>query len=178
MRKVLIGLLVLLAVAGAGLAGYVWLQPSGWKVEKSQKTSAPPAKVYGVVSDLRGWADWWKSAGIGGSLSKFAVSPKEGIGANLTIEIPGAPVRVELIELKAPDAAIFEVDPSPSDGQHRFRLKLAVRPDGDGSVVTATMDRQLSFTEKLLDTTTGAISKTANSRLPKLLEDLKTAAEK
>jgi hypothetical protein len=78
LRKLLIGVLVLLALAaGVGL----WM-PTEWHVERSVVVAAPASVVFPLINDLQRWPEWtsWNDA-LDPSLQRsFEDGPTAGAG--------------------------------------------------------------------------------------------------
>jgi hypothetical protein len=108
LRKLMIGLLVMLAVAaGVGLR-----MPTQWRVERSVVVAAPATTVFPLINDLRRWQEWttWNDAADPSVERTFAAGPTAGAGAamswagdevgegNLTIaeSVPGRMIRYDL----------------------------------------------------------------------------------
>lgn len=108
LRKLVLGLVVLLVVAGVvGL-----MMPGQWKVERRVVVAAPSSVVFPLINDLERWPEWtsWKdvedpsmrrsfeagrTAGVGAAMSWVGDEVGEG---SLTIaeSVPGRLIRYDL----------------------------------------------------------------------------------
>lgn len=143
LRKLLMGLLVLLAVAACvGL-----MMPMQWRVERTMTVAAPASVVFPLINDLQRWPEWtsWnetadpsmrrsfnnggRTAGVGAEMSWTGDDVGEG---NLTISesVPGRLIRYDL-ELE----------------QDGFRSTGAIVLDAarDGVVVTWSTEGELGL---------------------------------
>jgi uncharacterized protein YndB with AHSA1/START domain len=142
LRKLLIGLLVLLAVAAVvGLT-----MPTTWRVERTAVIAAPAAVVFPLIDDLERWPEWtsWNTSADPSMTRTFKGGKTAGAGAemawdgdevgegSLTIaeSVPGRRVRYEL-EL--------EQDGFVSHGQ------IALEPARDGVIVTWSTEGELGL---------------------------------
>lgn len=80
LRKLALGLLVLLLVASA--LGF--MMPGRWHVERSVVVQAAPSTVFRLVNDLQRWEEWsWWNASVDPSLRRSFQrgAPTAGVGA-------------------------------------------------------------------------------------------------
>jgi hypothetical protein len=49
---------LILVVAVASVPGYAATRPDNFRVERSITINAPPARVFSLINDNRGWAAW------------------------------------------------------------------------------------------------------------------------
>ncbi|MCB1522340.1 MAG: SRPBCC family protein [Hyphomicrobiaceae bacterium] len=125
--------LVLVATAIAGFAGYVAMQPPGYTVTRQATIAAPPAVIYPHIANLKRWDDWspWAKkdpnakvqfsgpeSGVG---SKFTWSGNSDVGAGAMTIVESTPdQRVAIkLDLTAPIEGTSDV-------------VLALQPEGGG----------------------------------------------
>jgi uncharacterized protein YndB with AHSA1/START domain len=146
LKKVLGSLAVLVVLFVAVFAGFVAMQPSVFRVERSTTISAAPEKVFGEVNDFHKWEAWSPWAKLDPKARNRFEGPPAGTGAvfawagnnevgegkmTITESRPGELVRIKLDFLKP-----FE---STSTAEFRFE------PAGDRTTVTWSMFGQNSF---------------------------------
>lgn len=167
--------LILVAVVVLGLA---LTQPDSFTVQRSATIHAPPAKVMGYLNDFHQWQAWspWEKLdpqmqrSFGGAASgKGAVYAWRGnkeVGRG----------RMEIIDSKVPSSLTIKLDfikPFASSNQAEFQLQ----PDGDGTVITWTMNGKSLFATKLMSVFT-SMDKMVGKDFEKGLAQLKEVAEK
>ena len=141
MKKVLVGVLVVLVVAAAGLLVAASVQPDRFHIERSEVIAAPAGRVYPLIADFRRWPEW---------------SPYEALDPDMTREIGGAPSgvgatyawagddkagagRMEITRAQPPEEVVIALDfTAPMEAHNTATFTLA--PDGGGTRVTWAMD--------------------------------------
>ena len=147
LKKILIALVVLVVA----FTGFVALQPSEFRVERSAMIAAPAADVFPHVNDLRKWDAWspWAkldpNAKVGfegapaGKGAVFTWSGNDSVGEGRMTVTESRPS--ELITI---DVAL--VKPMVGSSTSEFAFK----PDGDGTAVTWTMSGHHDFVGKAM----------------------------
>jgi uncharacterized protein YndB with AHSA1/START domain len=147
LKKIFLGLVVIIA----GLAGYVALQPSDFRITRSATVAAPPAAVFEHVNDFHKWEAWspwakldpnakaiFEGAPAGkGAVFKWAGNSEVGEGTmTVTESQPGELVRINLEFVK----------PMPGTSTAEFTFK----PQGDQTAVTWSMYGQNNFLSRAI----------------------------
>ncbi len=83
MRIVIAGLVSILVLAGAILAGAHFLLPDSLTIARSVDISRPQATVYTVVSNLRAWREWTPQPGVDAAAQVTFEGPDMGKGQKL-----------------------------------------------------------------------------------------------
>lgn len=79
MKKILMGIIVLLAV----LAGYVAIQPEDFGVSRTAMIPAPAPAVFEQVNNLRNWHAWSPWARLDPNAKETFEGPEAGTGASM-----------------------------------------------------------------------------------------------
>ncbi|MFT7670178.1 MAG: hypothetical protein ACI8X5_002885 [Planctomycetota bacterium] len=136
MKKVLIGLFVLLALLVGGIA----LLPGEYEVKRSRVVAATPAEVYAAVLDLHTWPSWsvWSSEADPDCVWNY--NDKVGVGASNEWNGPelgkgGLTVTASEENTKIDYDLFFVEGDDRMESQGRFEFV----PSGDGTEVTWVM---------------------------------------
>jgi hypothetical protein len=148
----MVKLLLVLVVALAGLAAFVYTRPEVYHVERSARIEAPAETVFGLVSDFASMHDWSPWAKRDAAMRTTLSSPSAGVGATyawegnkevgkgrMTITDSQPPTRLrERLEFIEPFASVAEAG-------------FDVRPDGPtASTITWSMDGKNNFVGKAI----------------------------
>jgi uncharacterized protein YndB with AHSA1/START domain len=81
-KKVLLTILGLVAVAILGILGLAATKPDTYRVERSATIAAPPAAVFAVVNDFNRWSEWSPWADLDPTMTKQIDGTGVGMGAS------------------------------------------------------------------------------------------------
>ena len=149
LKKILIGVPVVLLLVVALFATVVAMQPNEFKVVRSAKIAAPPEKIFEHVNDFHKWDAWspWieldpnaKIAFDGpssGKGAKFSWNGNDNMGEGSMTILESRPA--ELINME-----LAFVRPM----QDAAQVEFALQPAGEETVVTWTMSGEQNFMEK------------------------------
>jgi hypothetical protein len=172
--KILVGLGVILVV----LAVVIALQPSTFKVVRSQPIGAAAADVFPLVNDFHAWKAWSPWAKLDPKIRETHEGPAAGTGAvyawvgddkvgegNMRIleSVPPSRVRIRLEFIK----------PFPSVAETVFDFV----PAGAGTVVTWTMSGDNNFLSKAFCLFMGGMDKAIGPDFEKGLAAMRSVAE-
>ena len=150
-KKILLGLAATLAVLVIGFVIVVAVQPSTFRVERTATMAAPAEEIFVQVNDFHHWENWspWldvdpnaKTTYEGptsgeGAIFRWAGNEEVGEGSmTITESRPHELVRIELHFLK------------PMEG--KANCEFTLRPDGDQTAVTWSMDGENDFIGKAM----------------------------
>ena len=170
---------VLLAVAAVVLVfvGYVALQPSTLRIERSTIVVAPPATVFAEVNDFRNWEAWSPWAKLDPDAKATFEGPSSGEGAVFhwagNAEVGEG--RMTLVESKPDEHIKIRVDfekPWTGTSTSEFTFK----PDGARTIVTWVSQSERGFLEKAICVFMNP-DKMVGGQFEKGLASLKTLAE-
>ena len=170
-------ILIVLAVAVAGVLAFAATKPDSFGVQRSTSIEAPPEKIAAVLSDFRAWDAWspWEkmdpkmkrtySGEPKGKGAKYAWAGNSEVGeGSMTItEAQASRVALDLDFVK------------PWEGHNKVVFTLA--PKGDATEVTWAMNGPSPYVTKVIQVfcdMNGMIGK----EFEKGLADLKTLTEK
>lgn len=168
---VIAGILIVLILAG--LAGWVWLQPTMLHLERKGGVDAPPDVVFDVASNLRTWPTWWKSGELAGKGKTIPGGPEEGAGQLLKIDVPGAPIT--LVSKRLDPNKEVDIDIMASDYVYKMAIKL--EPNAGGTTMLMTIDREMTYGEKVFEHLGGGLSKLFGARMATGMTEMRVAAE-
>jgi hypothetical protein len=170
-------ILIALAVLAAAFAGFVALQPSEFRVERTAMIAAPAADVFAHVNDLHKWDAWspWAkldpNAKVGfegaaaGKGAAFTWSGNDSVGEGRMTISESRPS--ELISIKVDFTRPFE---GSSTSQFTFK------PEGNRTAVTWTMSGRQGFIAKAVCLVMNG-KKMMGGEMEKGLAQLKAVAE-
>jgi uncharacterized protein YndB with AHSA1/START domain len=149
-RSTVFRVAIVLIVALVLFLGFVALQPTEFRIARSQRMAAEPATVFAQVNDFHHWEDWSPWIKLDPNAKATFEGPSEGEGAifrwagnaevgegsmTITDSRPHERIRIRLDFLKP-----FE---DTADAEFTFE------PQGDETLVTWSMSGQNNFIGKL-----------------------------
>jgi uncharacterized protein YndB with AHSA1/START domain len=173
LKKILIALVVVVA----GFAGFVALQPSHFKVERTATIAAPPANVFGHVNDLHQWQAWSPWAKLDPNAKIGFEGTPAGKGAALTWSGNDkvGEGRMVVTESQPNELVSIKVDfTRPFQGSNKSEFTF--KPDGNKTAVTWSMSGHQKFFEKAMCIVMNG-KKMIGDQLEEGLGNLKTVAE-
>lgn len=81
-KKVILGILIVLLVLIVGFCAIVAMQPNDFKVTRSATISAPPEKIFDQVNDFHKWDAWSPWAKLDPAMKTTYSGPESGPGAS------------------------------------------------------------------------------------------------
>jgi len=177
--KILIGLMIAVAGAVAGIAAVVALQPSTYSISRSTTMAAAPTDAFAQVNDFHNWEAWspwakldpkskatFEGAASGkGAVFKWSGNDEVGEGS-MTIVDGQAPKQ---IKIKLAFVRPFE---STADTVFDFA------PAGAGTTVTWTMSGENNFLSKAFCLVMGGMDKVVGPDFERGLAQMRAVAEK
>ena len=140
MLKLIVRILVVLVVLGAGVVAYAATRPDTFRIERSAAIGAPPEKVFAIINDFSNfpaWSPWqkldpaMKVVNSGPPSGKGAVSHWDGndkVGAG----------RTEILEAAAPNRISMRLDMTRPFAASSL-VDYTLKPEGNSTVVTWAM---------------------------------------
>jgi hypothetical protein len=145
LKKILIGLAILVL----GFVAFVAMQPSDFRVERSQTMTASPADVFAQVNDLRKWEGWSPWAKLDPNAKVSFEGPDSGQGAAMTWSGNDqvGEGKMTIVDSRPGDAIKLRVDiAKPYEGTSMSEFTF--KPEGSGTAVTWAISAQHNFMEK------------------------------
>ncbi len=145
-------ILGILVVVGIGtvlvLASF---QPDTFRVQRSVVVDAPPEKVFPLVDDFKRWTRWSPWEKLDPDMKRTFGATTAGKGATYDWDGSGkaGAGRMEIVAShpsSAIDIALHFVRPLENDAKATFRFS----PQGDGTLVTWTMESPSPFLAKVM----------------------------
>ena len=148
--KALKVVLLVLALAVAGVLAFATTKPDSFRVQRSASIKAPPEKISAVLSDFQAWKDWspWEkmdpamkrtySGEPKGKGAKYAWAGNSEVGEGSMTITDAQPSRVAL------DLDFVK----PFEGHNKVVFTLA--PKGDATEVTWDMQGPSPFLTKVI----------------------------
>jgi hypothetical protein len=173
LKKIAIAVLVLVVLVLA----YAALQPNSFQVQRTVTIKASPDKIRPLISDFHQWAAWSPWEKLDPAMQRtFSGAPKD-LGAvyawNGNDKVGAG--RMEVTALQ-PAMVVIKLDflkPYASNNTTTFTLV----PQGDGTVVTWSMEGQADFMVKLMSLV-ASMDKVIGKDFEAGLANLKALAEK
>jgi len=171
------GLAVVVVLVAAVLA-YAATKPDVFRVERSATIKAPPDRIFGMISDLRGWGAWspyekkdpdMKRTFSGAPSGKGAIYAWDGdknVGQG----------RMEIVDTSAPSKVVIKLDFMRPFEAHNT-AEFTMQPEGDATRVTWAMHGPNLFIGKVIGTFLD-MDKMVGKDFEDGLTNLKTMAEK
>lgn len=150
-KKILLGVAAVLAIIVIGFVILVSTRPADFRISRSAKMAAPPAKVFTQVNDFHNWDAWspWAkldpnaNVTFGGEPSgkgaTFAWSGNDKVGAGRQTIVESHPD--ELIQIKLEFEKPFKATNT---------AEFTFQPEGDQTLVTWSMFGKNNFMGKAI----------------------------
>jgi uncharacterized protein YndB with AHSA1/START domain len=164
LKRVLLGILVVLVVSLAALSAVVALQPSEFHIARSATMAAPPEAVFAQVNDFHRWQQWspwakldpeaqttFEGAESGtGACFRWAGNEEVGQGSmTITDSQPPERVRIRLDFIKPfEDTCDVEFDLEPLGDQTRVTWSMSGRNNFIGKAMWLLVDCEQMIGEK------------------------------
>jgi len=148
-KKILIGVPLVLLLLVAVFASVVAMQPKDFKVTRSATMAAPPEKVFEQVNDFHKWDAWSPWIELDPNAKIAFDGPSSGKGAKFSWNGNDnmGEGSMTILESRPPELINMElafVRPM----QDTALVEFACQPAGEGTVVTWTMSGEQNFMEK------------------------------
>jgi hypothetical protein len=146
-KKFLIALVILVA----GFAGFVAMQPSEFKVERTATIDAPAADVFPHVNDLHKWDAWSPWAKLDPNAKVGFEGPEAGKDAAMSWSGNDAvgEGRMAIVESRPDNLVSIKVDfTQPMEGTSTSEFSF--KPEGNRTAVTWTMGAHHNFIAKAM----------------------------
>lgn len=146
-------ILIVIAVAVAGLLVYAATRPDTFRVERTTLVQAPPERIYPLIADFRRWTQWSPYEKLDPALKRTYSGAESGLGAiyawdgNKDI---GAG-RMEIDEVTPPTKIRIKLDffrPFES----RNIAEFTMTPEGDATRLGWAMHGPANYLSKLMGT--------------------------
>lgn len=149
MKKVLIGVFGLLALALVAVLGLAMLKPDVTHVERSRVVRADAAEVMPHLTDMNLWVKWSPWAELDPNVKWTFSEPASGVGAwyewTGNDEVGRGKMEVTAIDDRAVRYALTFIEPFESTAE----VTLTVAAHAEGAEVTWGMDSNNGFASKL-----------------------------
>ncbi|AMA61623.1 SRPBCC family protein [Bradyrhizobium sp. CCGE-LA001] len=177
MLKAIAIIAIVLAAGLAGILVFALTKPDTFRVERSLAVKAPADAIYPVVADFRRWTAWSPYESRDPAMKRIFGGTAEGKGATYAWDgnnNVGAG-HMEILEANAPSKLRIKLDfERPFEGHNTAEFTFV--PQGDGTLVTWTMDGPAPFVSKVMqvfinmDSMIGKDFETGLASLKKLTE--------
>lgn len=146
-------ILIVVAVAIAGLLLYAATKPDVFRVERSTLVNAPPENIYPLIADFHQWTKWSPYEKLDPAMKRTYGGAESGLGANYAWDGNkdiGAG-RMEIDEATPPSKIHIKLDfLRPFEANNRAEFTMT--PEGDGTRLTWAMHGPANFISKLMGT--------------------------
>ena len=169
--------LLIIVAALAALLLYAATRPDSFRLERSTSISAPPEKVFALISDLRLFNTWNPFAAMDPAQVISYEATTVGVGAAYSWkgDKSGAG-RMEVVELMPAQRVTMKLDFSKPFEAHN-RVDFSIQPQANGCNVTWAMSGPNAYVNKLMQVLF-SMDKMVGSEFEKGLANLKALAEK
>jgi hypothetical protein len=144
-------ILITLGVLVAGFLVLAATKPDTFRVQRSALIQAPRAKVHALIDDFDRWQSWSPYEKKDPAMKRERSGPKSGVGAvyGWTSKEVGTG-RMEILE-STPAAVRIKLDFAAPIEAHNV-AEFVLRPEGDATRVTWTMQGPNTYIGKLMQT--------------------------
>lgn len=170
-------IILALLIAVAFVAILISIQPAQYKVVRSTTVAAPPAKIYGLITDFHHWNDWSPWAKLDPEMKQQYAGAPAGTGAAYSWRgnSKAGEGRMTISEAVPNEKAVIFLEflkPFPSNSHVTF----TIRPEGPNTSVSWAMDGESTFASKAIQLFS-SMDKMVGPDFEKGLAQLKTVAE-
>ena len=176
--NILIGIVVLLAVAIAAILIIASTKPDTFRIERSIVINAPPEKVFPLVNDFTAWPAWSPWEKKDPALKRDRSGPPSGKGSVYAWEgnKQVGKGRMEIIESTPPSRVLIKLDfISPFEAHNTADFTFS--PEAGGTTVTWAMFGPNIFMSKVMSTIM-SMDKMVGKDFEEGLRNMKAAAER
>jgi hypothetical protein len=132
LRRILYGLIVLVLAA----AGSAYLLPETVTITRSIETSAPPSKVYAIVSSFKRGHEWSPWAAKDPKMQQTFSGPEQGVGATFAWQSDNPEVGSGSQEIVVAEPDKRVETHLEMDGMGRMKSAFVLEPSGTGTRIT------------------------------------------
>lgn len=151
MRKVLLIIAAVFALAVAGVLGYATTMPDAYRVERSTTIAAAPDVVFPFINDFHNWSAWSPWEKLDPAMKKTHSGAASGKGAVYAWEGNSDVGKgsMEIIDSTAPSKVTLSLHfMEPFEDTSTTEFSLA--PEGAGTKVAWVMSGQSNFMAKVM----------------------------
>ncbi len=131
LRRILFGLVALVAI----LAGGAYLLPETVTISRSIETTAPPSKVYAIVSSFKRGNEWSPWAAKDPNMKQEFSGSEQGVGAKFAWKSDNAEVGSGSQEIVVADPDKRVETNLEMDGMGRMKSTFVLEPLGTGTKI-------------------------------------------
>lgn len=176
-KKTLLTLAVVIAVAVAGILLYATTRPDSFRVERTAEIKAPPEKIYPILADLHRNVEWSPWEKLDPQMKRSYGGAPAGVGA--TYEWAGnsdvGKGRIEIIEA-SPSKVAMKLDFMEPFEAHNL-ADFTLVPAGESTRVTWALHGPMPYISKVI-TMFCDMDQMVGTAFETGLADLKKVAEK
>jgi hypothetical protein len=146
-KKLLLAVVVLIL----GVLAYAATRADAMHVERTAKINAHPATIFPLINDFRGWSAWSPYEKLDPQMKKIYSGAASGRGAVYEWEgnSQAGKGRMEITDASQPSRVTIKLDfIEPFEGHNV--AAFALKPEGDVTAVTWTMDGPSPYLVKLM----------------------------
>ena len=149
--KILKIVLIVLAVAVAGVLALAATKPDTFRVQRTATIKAPPEKIAGVLSDFRGWEAWSPWEKMDPAMKRSFGAATSGKGATYAWEGSKdvGQGSMEIAESSAPGKIRLKLDFVKPFEAHNL-VVFTLEPKGGATDVTWAMEGPVPYFAKII----------------------------
>ncbi|MFO0899383.1 MAG: SRPBCC family protein [Pirellulales bacterium] len=177
MLKILLIIAAVILVVLVAMLAYAATKPNTYRVERSTRVKASPAKIISLIKDFHEWARWSPYEKLDPDMTRTFSGSEQGPGAVYEWNGDGnvGQGRMEILEV-TPDKVTIKLDFfRPMEGHNTAEFTLV--PQGEETEVTWSMHGPSKFITKVMSTYLNLDGMIGN-QFAEGLNNLKTIAEK
>jgi len=170
--------LIVLALAVAGVLAFAATKPDSFSVQRSTSIKAPPEKIFPLINDFQSWPTWSPWEKLDPALKRSYSGPKSGKGAVYAWEGNNdvGHGRMEIAEASSPSKIVIKLDfLKPFEAHNVAEYTLEKR--GEATQVTWAMHGPSPYFAKLLGVFC-SMDSMVGAKFDEGLANLKSLAEK
>lgn len=150
-KKILLGILLLLAAAILGILAFATTKPDTFHVERTATINAAPESVFPLINDFRRWDSWSPWEKLDPNMTKTHSGAAEGVGAVYEWEgnSDAGAGRMEIVRSERPSNVAIQLDfTEPFEASNM--TEFALQPDDESTIVTWSMHGPNQFAGKVM----------------------------
>ena len=149
----LITISILAVIAIGSVLGFAATKPSTFRVERTQKIKAPPAKIFPLIDDFHNWTEWSPYEKLDAKIKKTYSGAPSGKGAiyNWTGNRKAGEGRMEIVDAAQSSRVVIKLDfLKPFEGHNTAEFTL--EPNGESTDVSWAVHGPQPFGLKVMTT--------------------------
>ena len=150
MKKAILAVAIALAIAIVGVLGFAATKPDRFTIARSATISAPPSAIFPHVNDFQKWRGWSPWENLDPNMKRTYSETTTGQGATYAWagNSQAGEGKMTITESTPNERILLKLD-FVKPMQATNKVEFLFEPEGDGTIVTWSMDGENAFIGKV-----------------------------